>query len=314
MRFAVMGTGGVGGYFGGLLARNGEDVTFIARGAHLRAMQKAGLRVESVHGDFTLHPVKATDDPASIGPADVVLFATKTYQLDDAAEAMKPLIGPETVVVPLHNGVDAAERTAAIVGNKHVLGGLCYVGSMIAAPGVIRQDSPFRRVIVGEMPWNPAYGTVTRRVQAIADALTAAGATGETSTNIQAARWTKFTFIASLAGVASVSRATAGEINAVPETQQMLHQAIAEVVAVADAGGVRLPEEPAKTQAFCDTLAPHITASMQRDVIEGKPSELESLIGVVVRKGQDLGVPVPNFEFFYASLLPQERRARGLQA
>jgi 2-dehydropantoate 2-reductase len=314
MRIAVMGTGGVGGYFGGLLAKNGMDVTFIARGAHLRAMQQEGLRVESVHGDFALRPVQATGDSASVGPVDVVLFATKTYQLDDAAQAMKPLIGPETVVVPLHNGVDAAERTAAIVGEQHVLGGLCYVGSMIAAPGVIRQESPFRRVIVGEMPWNPDRGTIAPRVQAIADALTAAGATGEVSTDIQAARWTKFTFIAPFAGVAAVARAPAGEINAAPETRQMLHDAIAEVVAVAEAEGVRLPEEPAKTRAFCDALAPHITPSMQRDVFEGKPSELESLIGVVVRKGQALGVPVPTFEFFYASLLPQERRARRLQA
>ncbi|MGE5603603.1 MAG: ketopantoate reductase family protein [Nitrososphaerales archaeon] len=314
MRIAVMGAGGVGGYFGGLLAKNGEDVTFIARGAHLRAMKQEGLRVESVHGDFALRPVRATGDPASVGPVDVVLFATKTDQLDEAAQAMKPLIGPETVVVPLHNGVDAAERTAGTVGEQHVLGGLCYVGSMIAAPGVIRQESPFRRVIVGEMPWSPHRGAVTPRVQAIADALTAAGATGETSTDIQAARWTKFAFIAPFAGVASVARVPAGEINAVPETRQMLHDAIAEVVAVAAAEGVRLPEEPAKTRAFCDTLAPHITPSMQRDVIEGKPSELESLIGVVVRKGRALRVPVPNFEFFYASLLPQERRARRLPA
>jgi 2-dehydropantoate 2-reductase len=314
MRIAVMGTGGVGGYFGGLLAKNSADVTFIARGAHLRAMQQEGLRVESVHGDFDLRPVQATDNPASLGPVDVVLFATKTYQLEDAARAMKPLIGPETAVVPLHNGVDAAERTAAILGEQHVLGGLCYVGSMIAAPGVIRQESPFRRVIVGEMPWSPAGGTITPRVRAIADALTAAGAAGEASTDIQAARWTKFAFIAPFAGVASVARVPAGEINAVPETRQTLHQAIAEVVAVAEAEGIRLPDEPAKTMAFCDALGPHITPSMQRDVIEGKPSELESLVGVVVGKGRALGVPVPTFEFFYASLLPQERRARRLQA
>lgn len=310
MRVAVMGTGGVGGYFGGLLARNGEDVTFIARGQHLAAIREHGLRVESVHGDFTVTRAQAAADPTEVGSVDVVLFATKTYQLDDAAQAMRPLIGPETVVIPLHNGVDAAERTAEFVGQEHVLGGLCYVGSMIVAPGVIRQLSPFRRVIVGELP-SHTDGAITPRVRRVVDALAAAGATAEASGDIQAARWTKFAFIAPFSGVASVTRAPAGEINAVPETRRMLHAAIGEVVAVAEAEGVHLPGEPEKTMAFCDALAPHITASMQRDVLDGKRSELESLIGVVVRKGAALGVDVPHFEFFYASLLPQERRAVG---
>ncbi len=312
MRIAVMGTGGVGGYFGGLLARNGEDVIFIARGVHLQALQQTGLRVESVHGDFTVRTVQATDRPASVGPVDVVLFATKTYQLEAAARAMEPLIGPGTAIVPLHNGVDAAERTAEIVGHDHVLGGLCYVGSMIAGPGIIRQQSQFRRVIVGEMPWNTGCGAVTSRVRSLVDALAAAGATAEATADIQAARWTKFAFIAPFSGVGAVARAPAGEINASSETRQMLHAAIAEVVAVAAAEGVHLPDEPAKTQAFCDALAPHITASMQRDVLDGKPSELESMIGAVVRKGQALGVPVPLFRYFYASLLPQEMRASAL--
>jgi 2-dehydropantoate 2-reductase len=314
MRIAIMGTGGVGG----LLARSGQDVTFIARGLHLQALQREGLRVESVHGDFALRPVQATGQPAAVGPVDLVLLATKTYQLEDAAEAMKPMIGPNTAVLPLHNGVDAAERTAQIVGEQHVLGGVCYVGSMIASPGVIRQESPFRRVILGEMPWSPEHGTVSVRVRAIVDALAASGATAEASTDIQAARWTKFAFIAPFSGTGAVTRVPAGGINAVPETRQMLRDAIAEVVAVAAAEGVRLPDEPAKTQAFCDALAPHITASMQRDVLDGKPSELESLIGTVVRKGEADHVPAPAFRFFYASLLPQERAARakagGIQA
>lgn len=317
MHIAIMGTGGVGAYFGGLLARSGADVTFIARGAHLHALQQNGLRVESIHGDFTLSRVQATDQPASVGPVDVVLFATKTFQIDDAAAAMKPLIGAETVVVPLHNGVDAAERTAAIVGEEHVLGGLCSVVSMIAAPGVVRQESQFRRVVVGEMPWthgdaswNSNQATVTPRVRRIIDALAAAGATAEATTDIQAARWIKFAFIAPLSGVGAVARVPAGAINASPETRQMLHEAIAEVVAVAQAEGVCLPDEPAKTIAFCDALAPHITTSMQRDVLDGKPSELESLIGAVIRKGATNRVPTPTFCYFYASLLPQERAAR----
>jgi 2-dehydropantoate 2-reductase len=311
MRFAIMGTGGVGGYFGGLLAAAGHDVAFIARGAHLAAIRERGLRIESIHGNFTVHPAHATDDPASVGPVDVVLFATKTYQLEEAARAMLPLLGPATAVVPLHNGVDAAERTAAIVGTERVLGGICYVGSMIAAPGVIRQQSQFRRVIVGEMPWRGDGGAITPRVRQIVEALGNAGATAEATEDIQAARWTKFAFIAPFSGVGAVTRAPAGEINAHPATRRLFHDAIREVVAVARAEGAPLPEEPQKTIAFCDALAPGMTASMQRDILEGKPSELESIVGAVARKGDELGVPTPCFAFFHAALLPQEARTRG---
>jgi 2-dehydropantoate 2-reductase len=312
MRIAVMGTGGVGGYFGGLLAQAGHDVIFVARGAHLGAIRETGLRVESVHGDFAIAPAQATDDPADIGPVDLVLFATKTYQIEEAARAMLPLVGTETVVLPLHNGVDAAERTAVVVGQEHVVGGLCYVGSMVTGPGQIRQQSQFRRVIAGELPGAQGEGTVTPRVQRIVDALASSGAVAEASTDIQVARWTKFAFIAPFSGVGAVSRVPAGEINGTPATRTLLAAAIGEVVAVARAEGVGLPSNAAASQiAFCDALAPHITASMQRDVLDGKPSELESIIGVMVRKGEQLGISVPSFRFFYAALLPQEKRARG---
>lgn len=311
MRFAIVGSGGVGGYFGGLLAKSGEDVTFIARGAHLEAIRRHGLQVESVHGDFTVFPAKVTDDARTVGPVDVVLFATKTYQLEAAGQALRPLIGPHTVVIPLHNGVDAAERTAAIAGREHVLGGVCYVGSMVAAPGVIRQQSPFRRIIVGELAGNDGAGQVTPRVQAIIDVLARAGVTAEGSPDIQVAAWTKFAFIGPFSGVGSVTRAPAGEIQATSEARQMLHDAIREVAAVALAEGVAVPADLAeKTIAFCDGLPAGMTASMQRDVLDAKPSELESLIGVMVRKGDAHGVAVPTFRFFYASLLPQEKRAR----
>lgn len=305
MHLAIMGSGGVGGYFGGLLARAGHDVTFIARGAHLRALREHGLRVESVHGDFAVAPVQATDDPAAVGPVDYVIFATKTYQLEQAAEAMRPLIGPQTAVLPLHNGIDAAERTAAVLGTGPVLGGLCYVGSMIAAPGHIKQVSQFRRVIAGEL-----RGGSSPRVDAIVAALAAAGAQAETTDDIQKAHWTKFIFIAPFSGVGSVARVPAGEIVRCRETRTLLQDAMLEVEAVARAAGVALDADiVAKTLAFCDAMAPGQTASMQRDIMDGKPSELESLIGVMVRLGAELGVPVPAFRFFYAALLPQERRA-----
>ena len=306
MRIAIMGSGGVGGYFGGLLAAAGEDVTFIARGDHLAALRTAGLRVESVHGTFNVLPAQATDSPAEVGWVDLVLLATKTYQLDEAARSLQPLIGPRTAVVPLLNGIDASDRLTAILGPGPVLGGLCYVGSCLAAPGVIKQVSGFRRVIVGEIDRQ-----LTRRVDAIVAALARAGAVAEASSDIRKALWTKFTFIAPFSGVGAVARAPAGEITGCSETRGLLEQAVREVEAVARARGVSLDADIVPTtMAFCDAMAPAQTASMQRDILDGKPSELESIIGVMVRLGEERIVPVPTFEFFYAALLPQEKRAR----
>jgi 2-dehydropantoate 2-reductase len=307
MRIAVMGSGGVGGYFGGLLAKAGEDVTFIARGEHLRAIRDNGLRVESVHGDFSVAPAQATHNPAEVGSVDLVLFATKTYQLDEATLAMRPMLGPGVAVLPLLNGVDAPERIASVVGPDPVLGGLCYVGSYVASPGVIKQVSQFRRVVVGEMG-----GQVTPRVETIVAALARSGAVAEASADIQKARWTKFIFIASFSAVGAVACVPAGEITSCLETRALLEQAMREVEAVALARGVSLDRDVVpETIAFCDAMAPAQTASMQRDILQGKPSELESIIGVMVRLGEELAVPVPAFRFFYAALLPQERRARA---
>ena len=306
MRIAVMGAGGVGGYFGGLLAHAGHDVTFIARGAHLRALQEHGLHVASVHGDFVIAPAQATDEPAAVGPVDAVLFATKTYQLEQAATAMRPLVGPKTTVLPLQNGIDATDRTIAVLGAGPVLGGLCYVGSMISAPGHIKQMSQFRRVIVGELA-----GGVSPRVDALVAALTGAGAQAEVTGDIHKALWTKFIFIAPFSAVSSVARVPAGQLMGCPETRALLEAAMLEVEAVARAADVALDAGVvAQTMAFCANMAPGQTASMQRDILDGKPSELESMIGVMVRLGAELGVPVPIFRFCYGALLPQERQVR----
>jgi 2-dehydropantoate 2-reductase len=307
MRIAIMGTGGVGGYFGGLLAQAGNDVIFIARGEHLAAIRAHGLRVESIHGDFTVRPAQAAADPATVGPVDYVLFATKTHHFDQALDAMRPLIGPATTILPLQNGIDAAERTAAALGGDHVIGGLCQVGSYIAAPGVIKQISQFRRIVAGELD-----GRITPRVQAIVAALQAAGAAADATADIRKALWTKFIFIAPFSGVGAVARVPAGEIMACAETRGLLEDAMREVAAVAHARGITLDADiVAKTMAFCAAMEPQQTASMQRDVMSGKPSELESMIGVLVRFGVELGVQTPVFQFFYAALLPQERRARN---
>ena len=302
MKIAIMGTGGVGGYYGGLLARSGQDVTFVARGAHLAAIREKGLQVKSIFGDFVLAPAKATDHPAEAGPVDLVIVATKTYHTDEAAQAIKPMVGPDTSVVSLQNGVDAADRIGAVIGMEHLIGGATWLSAAIEAPGVIAQFSQFRRIVVGEF-----NAQKTPRLQAVCDALNATGATVEVSDNILKVVWTKFAFIASVSALGSLTRVTFGEYRAVPESRAVLTEAIGEVAAVARAKGVALDADILeKTLAFIDSSAPGIKPSMQRDVEAGRVSELESMLGVVVRLGEQLGVPTPVMRFAYAMLKPRE--------
>jgi len=301
-----MGSGGVGGYYGGLLPHAGYDVTFIARGAHLQAIRTSGLQVKSVHGDFTIAPAKATDAPAELGPAELVLVCVKTNDTDQAAQAIKPMAGPGTTVMSLQNGIDAAERIGAVVGIEHMLAGSTWISSAIEAPGVIRQMSQFRRIVLGEFD-----GQVTPRAQAVFDAFNSTGTTVELSDNILKVVWTKFVFIASISGVGSLTRLEIGDYRAVPETRALLVALMREVEAVARASSVRLDADVVEqTLAFVDSSAPSIKPSMQRDVEAGRRSELDSTIGVVVRKGRKLGVPTPLAEMVYSALLPAELKAR----
>ncbi|NTW16090.1 MAG: 2-dehydropantoate 2-reductase [Syntrophaceae bacterium] len=306
MKIAIMGTGGVGGYYGGLLAQSGQDVTFIARGAHLRAIREQGLKVKSVHGDFTVSPAEATDTPAEVGPVDMVLFATKTYQTDEAARSITPMIARNTVVVSLQNGIDAADRIGKVVGMEHMLGGVTWLSAAIEAPGVIGQYSQFRRIALGEFS-----GETTTRLKAAYDALQATGATVEISDAILKVLWTKFVFIAPVMAMGSLTRVTFGEYRNVPEARAMLTDAISEVAAVAKAKGVKLDEDVVKkTLAFIDSTEPGIKPSMQRDVESGKSSELEAMIGAVVRLGDEHNVPTPAMKFAYAMLKPGELKAQ----
>jgi 2-dehydropantoate 2-reductase len=307
VKIAVMGSGGVGGYYGGLLARAGQDVTLIARGAHLAALREEGLQVKSVHGDFTVAPIRATDAPAEVGPVDLVLVCVKTPATEQAAEAIKPMVGPNTVVMSLQNGVDAAERIGAIVGMDRMIGGTTWISSAIGAPGVIRQFSQFRRIVLGELD-----GGITERVRAIADVLASAGATVEVADEVLKVLWTKFVFIASISGIGSLIRLEVGEYRAVPETRGLLAGLMREVEAVARASGIALDEDVVEEAlALADTMAPSIKPSMQRDVEAGRRSELESMIGVIRRKGRELNVPTPAADMVYAALLPVELKARG---
>ena len=306
MKIAIMGTGGVGGYYGGLLSQAGQDVTFIARGAHLQAIQEKGLIVKSVHGDFHVFPAKATDKPAEVGPVDVIVFITKTYQTDEAAQLIKPMIGKDTTVISLQNGVDAADRIGAVIGMEHMLGGATWLSAAIEAPGVIGQYSQFRRIALGEF-----NGKTTPRLSAIYNTLQKTGATVEVSETILKILWTKFVFIAPVMAMGSLTRVTFGEYRNVPEARATLTDAISEVAAVAQAGGVTLDKDVVeKTLAFIDSSDPGIKPSMQRDVESGKLSELESMIGVVVRMGAQFKVPTPVMRFAYAMLKPGNVKAQ----
>jgi 2-dehydropantoate 2-reductase len=308
MRIAVFGAGGVGGYFGGRLAQAGEEVTFIARGEHLQALKRDGLTVESVAGDFRLAPVQATDDPSDVGPVDVVLVAVKAWQVPDAAATMRPMLGPETVVVPLENGVEAADQLAQVAGPERVAMGLCRIISAIAAPGVIRH--------VGADPYI-AFGFADGRADARLVALRerfarARGVTAEIPTDIEVAIWRKFLLIVTFSGICAVTRAPIGAVRSLPETRALLEQSLAEVYELGRSRGVALTQAALDAAlAFMDGLPPEATASMQRDILNGRPSELESQSGAVVRLGEASGVETPLHRFIYRSLLPQELKARG---
>lgn len=307
MRIAVFGPGGVGGYFGAHLARAGHEVHLIGRGAHLEAVRAAGLRVEGPKGAFGARPASATSDPSAVGPVDLVLVAVKNWQLIEAAPALAPLIGPATVVLPLLNGVEAHEILAEALGPDHVLGGLCRIIAYIAAPGVIRHVGAEPTIIFGELD-----NRRSERVETLRAAFIASGFGAIVPPDIHVAIWEKFMLVCTWSGLGAVTRAPIGVWLRLPGTRALAEAALREVVAVANARGVALdPAQVEATLRFLDTMPYEGTASMQRDIMEGRPSELEAQNGAVVRLGQAAGVPTPVHGFLYHALLPQELAARG---
>ncbi len=300
MKVAVLGAGAVGGYYGALLARSGQEVTFIARGAHLEAIRDRGLRVESIHGDFEVYPAHASDDPAQVGPVDLVLVTVKSYNLEDAAEASRPLIGPNTTALPLLNGLDAADRLAAAWGGEHVLAGLTHISASVPAPGIIRQVSAVRRITFGERD-----GAITPRAERIRTALAASGAEAVLTPAIDAALWEKFLFIASISGVCCLARQPMGTVLATPETRQLYIKALREVEAVARARGVTLPPDVVeRTLKITEGFAPQTKPSLLAALEAGQSLELEAMSGTVVRYGREAGVPTPVHTAIYAALKP----------
>ena len=305
MRIAVVGVGGVGGYFGGKLAKAGHDVVFIARGETLEALRARGLRVDSINGDFVVEHVNATDKPAGI--VDAVLFAVKAWQIPEAARQVNAIVGPETVVVPLENGMEAPEQLAAIFGREHVLGGLCGIFAYIVEPGHIRHAGVEPFVMFGELDRRDS-DRVARLRQAFLDAGVKCDPTGD----VNHAMWSKFLFITPMSAVGALTRVPIGVWRSMKEPREMAVRAIREIIAVAAARGVQLGEEAVeRTLARYDGLPADATSSLQRDVLEGKPSELDAQLAAVTRMARASGVEAPVNDVMLAMLLPQEAKARG---
>jgi 2-dehydropantoate 2-reductase len=307
VRIAIFGTGGAAGYFGARLAQAGEDVSFIARGEHLRAINEYGLRVESIIGNVTIRPARATSNTAEIGVVDAVILGVKTWQVLDSAKAMHPLIGPNTMVLPLQNGVEVIEQLAEVLGPAHVLGGLANIISRIVAPGQLQHAGGPTSIVMAEID-----NRNSERIDLLRAALERAGVSVSIPTNIQSALWSKFLFVISWGGLGAVTRAPAGLLRRLPGTRRLLEVAMHEVRALALARGVHLDDdEVVRAMALIDSLPEAGTTSLQRDIIANRPSELDAWNGAAVRLGLAAGVPVPTHSFFYYSLLPQDMRARG---
>jgi 2-dehydropantoate 2-reductase len=288
MRIAIMGSGGLGGYFGARLAHGGADVHFIARGKHLEAMRSAGLRIEGPE-PMHLATVKATDDPAQVGVVDVVMLAVKLWDTEQAIEQMRPMIGPDTVVISFQNGVLKDQYLRAAFDARQIMGGVGYVATTIAAPGVIRQTGPMQRLLFGEFD-----GTRSARGEALLAACLAGGIKAEFSDHILREIWQKFVFLVGLSGTTTTIRKTIGPIRSHPQTRAFLVDVMREVVAVGRAHGVPLPENYAEVRLqLADDVSPEMTSSMHHDLERGNRLEVRWLAGGVVELGHAKNVPTP---------------------
>jgi 2-dehydropantoate 2-reductase len=300
MRIAVIGAGGVGGGFGAALAKAGADVVFIARGAHLAAMKGQGLKVLGPRGDVHVVPTRATDDPASIGVVDYVLFCVKLWDVESAGEAIKPLVGPDTAVIPLQNGIDAAERLVPILGPKAVMGGVAQISASITAPGVIQQVGTFMRIIFGEFD-----GTRSKRAEQFLALCQSGGFDATLSDQILTELWMKFILLAGNASVVALARQPIGKLRDDPDIRPVFISAWQESIDVGRAKGVALPADALdKVLGFIDHAPPAMKPSMALDLERGNRLELPWLGGKVVELGRQLGVPTPTHSLMYAMLKP----------
>lgn len=305
MKIVVIGTGGVGGYFGGRIAHADYDVTFIARGEHLKAIQSNGLKVKSILGDFEISNAKAADDLKNIDKIDLAIIAVKAWQVKDVVKELKPCLTKDSIVLPLQNGILAAEEISEIIDKENVIGGLCRIISKIEAPGVINHFAIEPTIIFGELD-----NRKTERISKLKAIFDKSGITSIAAEDIQAELWKKFIGICT-SGLLAVTRSTYGELRDLKETKMMMYQLMKEIYDVSVKAGINInPDFVDKYFNFIDTFPYESTSSLSRDIIDGKPSEIEYQNGTVVKLAEKYGVDVPINKFIYNSILPMELRAR----
>lgn len=305
MNISIIGTGGVGGYFGAKLAQAGHKVSFLARGAHLQAIQAVGIRVESILGDFQVSNVFASDRIEDLPSSDLILVCVKAWQVKEVAGQLSEIMHENTIVLPLQNGVMAAKELGAFLPDSAIVGGLCRIISKIAAPGVIRHIGVTPTIVFGEFDQS-----LSQRALGLQAILDEAGIKSRCSADIEADLWKKFIAIC-VSGLLAITHTTYGELREEPETRNMMTELIDEVYAVSKKAGINISADfPAKTISFIDSFPFESTSSLTRDIWEGKPSEIEYQNGTVVQLGKKLGVPVPLNRFIFHTILPMERKSR----
>ena len=308
MNIVIYGTGGVGGYFGARLAQAGNNVTFIARGKHLEAIQQKGLQLKSNKGDYLVYPANVTSTISKVKNIDLILICVKTWQLEAVAEKIKPVLNEKTMVISLLNGVENADVLCKKLAKKNILGGLCKVVSKVEGFGIINHISYEPTIVFGELD-----NAETERALLLEQLFLKAGITTKLASDIQREIWTKFLFISTVSAIGALTRASIGEMIATPQIKEVMRKTAEEIVKIAKAKSIDLPKNIIEKQFQLIESQPYeTTSSLQRDIMEGKPSELEAQNGTIVKMGIELGISTPVNSFIYHCLLQQEKEARGL--
>ncbi|MFO7719956.1 MAG: 2-dehydropantoate 2-reductase [Gillisia sp.] len=308
MQILIYGIGGVGGYFGGKIANAGYDVSMIGRGKHLEAIQQNGLFIESIKGDFKVFPKVATDDLQQVPAPDLVILGVKSWQLKDAAIALKPVIKEDTIVLPLQNGADNVEQLLQVLPEKNVIAGLCRIVSFIEAPGKIKHASFEPEIIFGEID-----NSQSKRIQSVKEIFDRSGIKNSIPEDIQLEVWKKFLFIVTISGIGGLTRVPVGKIRESAYLVDLMQKTAQEILEVANAKKIPLTREHVKKVFETIANQPYdTTASTQRDLMNGRPSEIEKFNGFIVQEGARLGIPTPVNKFIYECLLPMEQKARNL--
>lgn len=305
MKIAIIGTGGVGGYFGGRLAQNVNEVIFLARGEHLKAIRENGLKVKSVLGDFLINPARATDNLNEIGKVDLVILGVKAWQITEVALKLKPVIKENTIVIPLQNGVSAAEELKKYLNETNIVGGLCFIISKIESPGVINHFGIEPSIVFGEL-----NNYKSERLNRVREVFDNSGIKAKISEDINTELWKKFITIC-ISGLLAVTKTTYGELRELPETRQMMIDLLYEIYELSQKSGIKIESDfVEKTILVIDSYPHNSTSSLTRDVWEGKPSEIDYQNGTVVKLGKKYGIDTPVNEFIYNCILPMEIKAR----